>query len=122
MPASIMAASRGNPQTAALRQDADAISRTFAQCEQTCLDVGSRLGDAIPGLNDLAGLFETLSQSLGIMAGMARDGHLDPVLFELFLESGIYRRYAEAFLQPGQVDAVDIGRYRASSLVKEAAR
>ena len=65
---------------------------------------------------------KTLSQSLGIMAGMARDGHLDPVLFELFLESGIYRRYAEAFLQPGQVDAIDIGRYRASSLVKEAAR
>jgi HD-GYP domain-containing protein (c-di-GMP phosphodiesterase class II) len=68
---------------------------------------------------------KTLSQSLAIMAGMARDGHLDPVLFELFLDAGIYRRYADAYLQPGQIDAVDIGRYwapRASFLVKEAAR
>jgi HD-GYP domain-containing protein (c-di-GMP phosphodiesterase class II) len=68
---------------------------------------------------------KTLSQSLGIMAAMAREGHLDPVLFQLFLDAGIYRRYADAFLQPGQIDAVDLGRYRApgtSSLVKEAAR
>jgi HD-GYP domain-containing protein (c-di-GMP phosphodiesterase class II) len=64
---------------------------------------------------------KTLSQSLAIMAGMARDGHLDPALFELFLESGIHRRYAEAFLQPAQVDTVDLARYRASPLVKEAA-
>lgn len=54
----------GSLQVAAMRRDADAISRTFAQCEQTCLKVGARLGDAIPGLSDLAGLFETLSLSL----------------------------------------------------------
>jgi hypothetical protein len=54
----------GSPHAAGLRQNADAISRTFSQCERTCLEVGGRLGDAIPGLNDLAGLFETLSQSL----------------------------------------------------------
>jgi hypothetical protein len=54
----------GSPHAAGLRQNADAISRTFSQCEKTCLEVGGRLGDAIPGLNDLAGLFETLSQSL----------------------------------------------------------
>jgi chromosome segregation ATPase len=47
-----------------LRRNADSISQTFAQCEQTCLDVGARLGDAIPGLSDLAALFESLSQSL----------------------------------------------------------
>ena len=54
----------GSPHAAGLRQNADAISGTFSQCEKTCLEVGGRLGDAIPGLNDLAGLFETLSQSL----------------------------------------------------------
>jgi hypothetical protein len=49
---------------ARLREAAEAVIRTFAPCERTCLDVGARLGDAIPGLGDLAGLFEMLSQSL----------------------------------------------------------
>ena len=49
---------------AALRQTADAVSRTFAPCERSCLDIGARLGDAIPVLSDLSGLFRELSQSL----------------------------------------------------------
>ena len=60
----IFATEQRSPAAAALRQTADAISRTFAPCERTCLDVGARLGDAIPGLSDLSGLFEELSQSL----------------------------------------------------------
>ena len=55
---------RAPPSAEVLRHTADAINRTFAPCEQTCLDVGARLGDAVPGLSDLAGLFEQLSQSL----------------------------------------------------------
>jgi hypothetical protein len=54
----------GSPYAAGLRQNADDVSGTFSKCEKTCLEVGASLGDAIPGLNDLAGLFETLSQSL----------------------------------------------------------
>ena len=54
----------GMPEPAVLRQTADAISRTFAPCERSCLDVGARLGDAIPVLSDLSGLFQELSQSL----------------------------------------------------------
>ena len=53
-----------SPLVSGLREIADAISGTFAPCERACLDVGARLGDAIPGLSDLAGLFEMLSQSL----------------------------------------------------------
>jgi hypothetical protein len=60
----MIAAAQGSPAAAALRRTADAISRTFAPCERTCLDIGARLGDAIPGLGDLSGLFEKLSQSL----------------------------------------------------------
>lgn len=56
---------------------------------------------------------KTLSQSLAIMAGMAQDGHLDPELFELFLISGVFHRYAESYLEPAQVDAVDLDRYLA---------
>ena len=38
-------------------------------------------------------------------------GHIDPDLFDLFLASGVYKRYAERFLTPEQIDAVDIGAY-----------
>ena len=48
-----------------------------------------------------------LSQAMGIMANFRKNGHIDPDLFEVFVRQGVYRRYADAFLDPGQVDAVD---------------
>ena len=36
-------------------------------------------------------------------------GHICPDLFELFLTSGVFRKYGEEYLQPEQVDEVDIG-------------
>ncbi|MCJ8206514.1 HD domain-containing phosphohydrolase [Pseudomonas sp. RGM2987] len=48
-----------------------------------------------------------LSEALGIMATMCRDAHIDPELFELFIEERIYLRYAEQFLDPQQIDEVD---------------
>ena len=52
------------PAAVSAAETADAVSRTFAPCERSCLDVGARLGDAIPVLSDLSGLFQELSQSL----------------------------------------------------------
>ena len=54
---------------------------------------------------------KTLSEALKIMSFMRRDRHVDPDLFDLFLTSGVYRRYAERFLRPEQIDAVDIAQY-----------
>jgi HD-GYP domain-containing protein (c-di-GMP phosphodiesterase class II) len=48
-----------------------------------------------------------LSQAMGIMANFRKNGHIDPDLFEVFIKQGVYRSYAEAFLDPGQVDEVD---------------
>ncbi len=48
-----------------------------------------------------------LSQAMGIMANFKKNGHIDPDLFEVFVKQGVYRRYAEQFLDPGQVDEVD---------------
>ncbi|WP_148714596.1 HD domain-containing phosphohydrolase [Chitinolyticbacter meiyuanensis] len=48
-----------------------------------------------------------LSESLAIMARMAQEAHVDATLFRLFIESGVYRRYAMLYLQPGQIDMVD---------------
>jgi HD-GYP domain-containing protein (c-di-GMP phosphodiesterase class II) len=54
---------------------------------------------------------KTLSESIAIFAGFRDRQHIDPDLFELFLRSGVYRLYAEAFLKPEQIDEVDIERY-----------
>ena len=35
------------------------------------------------------------------------NGHIDPDLFEIFLKQGVYQRYAEQFLEPEQIDAVN---------------
>lgn len=50
---------------------------------------------------------KTLSEALGIMAFMCRDAHIDPQLFALFVKERIYQRYADKYLEPQQVDAVD---------------
>ncbi|MFJ2692581.1 HD domain-containing phosphohydrolase [Pseudomonas sp. NPDC087336] len=50
---------------------------------------------------------KTLSEALDIMAAMCRDAHIDPQLFELFINAQIYLQYARRFLDPQQVDAVD---------------
>jgi HD-GYP domain-containing protein (c-di-GMP phosphodiesterase class II) len=54
---------------------------------------------------------KTLSEAIGIMASMRDRHHIDPDLFALFLRTGIYRRYAERFLDAGQIDAVDVDAY-----------
>ena len=51
---------------------------------------------------------KTLSESLRIMSLMVKDKHIDGDLFDLFLESGIYLKYAQEHLTPEQIDAVDI--------------
>jgi HD-GYP domain-containing protein (c-di-GMP phosphodiesterase class II) len=54
---------------------------------------------------------KTLSESIQIMSYMAKDAHIDDELFRLFLESGVYKQYAEEFLIDSQIDEVDIAKY-----------
>jgi HD-GYP domain-containing protein (c-di-GMP phosphodiesterase class II) len=49
-----------------------------------------------------------LSEAIRIMGFMKRDRHLDPELLDLFLASGVWKRYAERFLDPSQIDEPDI--------------
>lgn len=56
---------------------------------------------------------KTLSEAIKIMSFMKRDHHLDPELFDLFLRSGVYREYAERFMQPEQIDDVNVEQYLA---------
>ena len=54
---------------------------------------------------------KTLSESLTIMRVMVKKQHIDGDIFTLFLESGVYLEYAKKFLQPEQIDAIDIDKY-----------
>jgi len=54
---------------------------------------------------------KTLSESIRILSFFKKDSHIDPVLFDLFLTSGIYQQYAENYLSPEQIDHVDISQY-----------
>ena len=54
---------------------------------------------------------KTLSEAIKILMFFKKDQHIDPDLFRLFLTSGVYRRYAEKYLRPEQIDAVDIAAY-----------
>jgi HD-GYP domain-containing protein (c-di-GMP phosphodiesterase class II) len=50
---------------------------------------------------------KTLSESLEILGRMKQNNHIDPDLFDIFVRRKIYRRYAEMFLDPEQIDTVD---------------
>jgi HD-GYP domain-containing protein (c-di-GMP phosphodiesterase class II) len=54
---------------------------------------------------------KTLSQSIKILSFMAKDKHLDPDIFKLFLTSGVYKEYGNKYLKPEQIDEVDISLY-----------
>ena len=51
---------------------------------------------------------KTLSEAIRIMANMKRDHHLDPELLDLFLTAGVWKQYAERFLDSAQIDEPDI--------------
>jgi HD-GYP domain-containing protein (c-di-GMP phosphodiesterase class II) len=53
---------------------------------------------------------KTLSESLQILGKFRQSGHIDPDLFDVFVRSKIYRRYAEMFLDKEQIDEVDESR------------
>ena len=50
---------------------------------------------------------KTLSESLEILGRMRLNGHVDPDLFDVFVRTKVYRRYADLFLDKEQIDEVD---------------
>jgi len=51
---------------------------------------------------------KTLTESLSILGKFKLNGHIDPDLFDVFLQKKVYLKYAEQFLDTEQVDDVDI--------------
>mgnify|MGYP001426154343 CR=1 FL=1 len=50
---------------------------------------------------------KTLTESLRILGNFRLNGHVDPDLFDVFVREKVYLKYAEKFLDPEQIDAVD---------------
>lgn len=45
-----------------------------------------------------------LAQALEILERFSQSGHIDADLYEVFVKGEVFRRYAEAFLKPQQID------------------
>ncbi|MCF7498657.1 HD domain-containing phosphohydrolase [Pseudoalteromonas sp. L1] len=52
-----------------------------------------------------------LSVAIDILAKMVDEQHVDRDVFTLFLRSGIYLSYAKRYLNPAQIDEVDLTKY-----------
>jgi HD-GYP domain-containing protein (c-di-GMP phosphodiesterase class II) len=50
---------------------------------------------------------KTLTESLHILGKFKLNGHVDPDIFDIFVRKKVYLKYAEQFLDPEQIDAVD---------------
>ena len=53
---------------------------------------------------------KTLTESLTILGKLKLGGHVDPDLFDVFMWDKIYEKYARQFLDPEQIDSVDLGK------------
>jgi len=51
---------------------------------------------------------KTLSETLTIMGRMKLEDHIDPDLFDVFIEQEVYLNFADKFLQPSQFDTFDV--------------
>ena len=52
-----------------------------------------------------------LSEAIEILHSFKERKHIDGELFDLFLKSGVYQRFAEQYLMPEQIDDVDISSF-----------
>ncbi len=54
-----------------------------------------------------------VSVAIDILHSMVEENHIDRDCFELFLRSGVYREYADRYLNKNQADDVDLDKYLA---------
>ena len=53
---------------------------------------------------------KTLTEALTILGKFKLNGHIDPDMFDIFIRDKVYLRYAQQFLDPEQIDAVDLSK------------
>jgi hypothetical protein len=53
---------------------------------------------------------KTLTEALTILGKFKLNGHVDPDLFDIFMWNKVYDSYARQFLDPDQIDEVDVAK------------
>ena len=53
---------------------------------------------------------KTLTESLTILGKFKLNGHIDPDLFDVFMWEKVYETYAKEFLDPEQIDEIDLSK------------
>ena len=53
---------------------------------------------------------KNLTESLEILGRFSLNGHIDPDLFDVFVRQKVYLEYARKFMDPAQIDAVDLSQ------------
>ena len=53
---------------------------------------------------------KTLTEALTILGKFKQNGHVDPDLFDIFMWNKVYDSYARQFLDPDQIDEVDVAK------------
>ena len=51
-----------------------------------------------------------LSETLTILGRMVQNHEIDPDLFDVFIRQGVWLDYARQYLEPEQIDEVDLSR------------
>ena len=74
---------------------ATSLGATFSRFEQACLDIGARLGEAVPGLADLATMFDALS-------GALESGGIDKACVDLATTSADLTQAAGDLIEEGR--------------------
>lgn len=93
------------------RLDGKGYPRKLGQAQLTLPDRVMAVADIFEALTAADRPYKkakTLSESLRIMAYMAREKHLDTDLLRYFLRSEIWLTFAEKHMTPEQIDTVDL--------------
>lgn len=93
------------------RMDGNGYPRRIAADRLTILERVMAVADVFEALTAADRPYKpakSLSAALGIMVGMATEGHLDTQVFSYFLTSRLWQDYGARFLKDEQSDSVDV--------------
>jgi len=94
------------------KMDGKGYPRKLGASQLTVVDRVMALADIFEALTAADRPYKaakTLTETLRIMAFMAKDQHIDADLFRYFLHSRLWREFADKYMQLAQIDDVDIG-------------
>ncbi len=53
---------------------------------------------------------KTLSESLAILGRLKLTGQIDPDIFDVFMWEKVYLKYAQQYMDPCQIDEIDLSK------------